>query len=614
MSNQTSSAQQKTHRKILQAIRVHWSSLPRLLLLFWQSGRKEVIFLLVVSLTTGVAPVIQLVFLRHLIDSVLSIIGGKESLAMVLAWLVLLLLAYVAGNFLFQAQNWIGSSVQELLKARIQEHLLMKAGQLPLGQFEYATYYDQLERAQKGVDDQIFTTVVTIVRIPATFFSIVSLLFYVALGSPLFPFLLLIGTLIPLTLIIRHNKQRYLAERKLTGEERRLDHLEKMLRTRPAAAELRLFHLQDHFLHLRQQLFHGLRNHRLHHERTLVVTHIVGDVGQTLTFGLTLLGVVFLMAEGRFSLGAYATYFNAVIQFQRFLFLFLWSIARIDRDMRYTQDIFEYLNLVQSAPPATGEKEVPQRTNVPAIQFEQVSFRYPGTEQPVLRNLNLCIQPGERIALIGENGAGKSTLAKLLLGLYQPTEGRILVDGRDLRALDFTSWRTQCAMVFQDFMHYHCTARENIGFGDVRQLDNHAAIRSAALKSGVDEVIQRLPQQYETLLGKAYDENGQDLSGGQWQKLALARAYVRNAAVLVLDEPTAALDARAEVEVYRQFRNVSHSKSALLISHRLGSARVADRIVVLENGHIVEEGTHDELLAYDGLYAGMFKLQAHWYH
>ncbi|GCE02699.1 ABC transporter ATP-binding protein [Dictyobacter aurantiacus] len=613
MSSQTSFPKQRTPGQMLRALRGNWGALPRLLLLFWQSGRKEVMFLLVVSLATGVAPVVQLVFLRHLIDSALSFINGQERLSMVLVWLVLLLLAYIAGIFLLQTEHWIGFGVQELLKARIQERLLKNAGQLPLGQFESAAYYDQLERAQKGVDNQIFSTLAFMVQTPATFFSIVSLLFYVALGSPLFPCLLLIGTLLPLTMIIRHHKQRYLAERKLTSDERRLNYFEEMLRTRPAAAELRLFHIQEHFLQLRRHIFNGLRDHRLQQERKLVVTSIIGDVGQTLTLGLTLFGVVALMAAGSFSLGAYATYFNAVIQFQQFLFTFLLDIATIDRDMHYIQDIFEYLDLVQSSQPPNGNRKAQQTPNVPAIQFEQVSFSYPGTEHPVLRNLNLRIQAGERIALIGENGAGKSTLAKLLLGLYQPTEGRILVNGKDLRELDFTSWRTQCAMVFQSFMRYQVTTRENIGFGDLRQLTHEPAIRSAALKSGADEMIQRLPQQYETPLGKAYDENGQDLSGGQWQKLALARAYLRNAAVLVLDEPTAALDARAEVEVYRQFRDVSHGKSALLISHRLGSARLADRIIVLENGHIVEEGTHSELLTHDGLYAAMFKIQAHWY-
>jgi ATP-binding cassette subfamily B protein len=617
MSSQTSQgivpAKKKTPIEILREIRGRWGYIPRLLLLLWQSGRKEVIFLLAISLADGVAPVIQLALLRRLIDSSLNFIGGKESLFIVLVWLVLLLLAYIAGGFLFRTVNWIGNSIQEQLRSRIQERLLTNAGQLPLGQFEYAEYYDCLERAQKGLDDRIFSTMSFLVHMPSLFFSIVSLLFYVSLGSPFFPLLMFIGTLIPLTLNIRHNKKRYWVERKLTGEERRLDYFEQMLRTRPAAAELRLFHLQEHFLHIRRRIFNSLRDHRLKHERELAVTGIFGDIGQTITFGLVLFGVVVLMTDGRFSLGEYATYFNAVMEFQRFLFIFLWHTALIDRDMLYIRDIFEYLDLVESPQQSNGNKKTQHVANVPAIQFEGVSFSYPDTEQPVLRKLNLCIRPGERIALIGENGAGKSTLAKLMLGLYQPTEGRILADDRDLRELDFTSWRTQCAMVFQDFMRYQFTARDNISFGDLLQLDNHSAIHSAALKSGADKVIQHLPQQYETVLGKAYDENGQDLSGGQWQKLALARAYLRNAAVLVLDEPTAALDARAEVEVYRQFRDVSHGKSALLISHRLGSARLADRIIVLENGQIVEEGTHDELLAHNGLYASMFKLQAHWY-
>jgi len=244
--------------------------------------------------------------------------------------------------------------------------------------------------------------------------------------------------------------------------------------------------------------------------------------------------------------------------------------------------------------------------------FENVGFGYPGSDRLVLRGVSLHIRAGERLALVGENGAGKTTLAKLLLGLYRPTEGRVLVDGVDLTHLDPQVWRRHAAAVFQDFQQYHLTVRENIVFGDLDQRDDEEAIRQAARLSGAASVIGDLPQGYDTLLGKDF-EDGQELSQGQWQKIAVARAYLRDADVLVLDEPTAALDARAEVEVYRQFRDVSAGKTVLLISHRLGSARLADRILVLNGGAIVEQGTHADLLVLGGRYAHMLGVQAQWY-
>jgi ATP-binding cassette subfamily B protein len=251
--------------------------------------------------------------------------------------------------------------------------------------------------------------------------------------------------------------------------------------------------------------------------------------------------------------------------------------------------------------------------HVPEVYFERVTFAYPGSEVLVLDGVDLRICAGERIALVGEKGAGKTTLAKLLLGLYRPRGGRIWVDGRDLDDLDLFGWRERVGAVFQDYVRYQITTRENIGFGNLSRVEDEEAIGMAARKSGADELVSGLSSGYETVLGRVHDPSGQDLSVGQWQKLAIARAYLRDAQILVLDEPTAALDARAEVEVYRQFRDMSVGKSVLLISHRLGSARLADRIVFLEGGRIVEDGSHDDLMRQGGRYAEMFQIQAGWY-
>ena len=227
--------------------------------------------------------------------------------------------------------------------------------------------------------------------------------------------------------------------------------------------------------------------------------------------------------------------------------------------------------------------------------------------------IDFTLSPGERVALVGRNGAGKSTLAKLLLGLYRPTDGRISMDGVDRDEIDAVEWRRKVAAVFQDYVRFELTARDNIGFGDLPRIEETPALELAAARSDSAGFISTLPASYDTMLGRAFDEKGQDISNGQWQRLASARAYFRDAPVLVLDEPTAALDAKAEVEVYRRFSDMSEGKSVLLISHRLGSARLADRIVFLDGGRIVEEGSHEELMALGGRYATMYSVQSEWY-
>ena len=231
----------------------------------------------------------------------------------------------------------------------------------------------------------------------------------------------------------------------------------------------------------------------------------------------------------------------------------------------------------------------------------------------VLKGLDLTIKSGERVALVGRNGAGKSTLARLLLGLYRPTAGSIEIGGIDLRDMEPSKWRRRVAAVFQDYFRFELTAKHNIGFGDLARLDERASIESAAAKGGAASFLASLPNGYDTMLGRSFDEGGQDISAGQWQRLASARAHFREASVLVLDEPTAALDAKAEVEVYKRFRDMSEGKSVLLISHRLGSARLADRIVFLKDGRVAEQGTHDELIAMKGAYAELYSIQADWY-
>jgi ATP-binding cassette, subfamily B, bacterial len=590
------------------SVRERWRYLGRLLRLLWTLSPGAMAVNAAVTLLIGLAPLATLVALRHLVDAAVRA-TDRARLGEALIWVV----AYAAAAA-GEGTTWILGSrlrdrIQDRMRIGIQERVIARAQALPLLMFEQPEFYDQLQRIEKGIDSRLFSTMSFIFRLGNNLVTVLSLLVYVGAAHASLPLILTAGTVGSLLFRLRLLRQRYFLERKQTEPQRRLDYLAALMSGREAAAEIRLFGLRDTLLPSWEQLALGLRDERLGMAEREFRFAGITSAGQSLTFGLALLVIVYRVSRGLLSVGQYAAFVAVVQQFQMLLWVLIWDTALIDNDLRYIRDFFLYLDL---SPEASGAARLPDGSLRQGILFERVRFTYPGSDRPALDGIDLQIRPGERIALVGDNGAGKTTLAKLLLGLYPPTEGRILADGTDLRDLDPVVWRRRSAAVFQEFQQYHLTLPENNAFGNLERAGDEAAIERAARLSGAAEVVATLPQGYNTLLGKEFEE-GTELSLGQWQKIAVARAYLRDAEVLVLDEPTAALDARAEVEVYRQFRDVSEGKTVLLISHRLGSARLADRILVLDGGRIVEEGSHAELMRRGGVYARMLGAQAQWY-
>jgi ATP-binding cassette subfamily B protein len=636
------SARGRSDSRHIDSIGQRWRYLPRLLQLLWELGPRHLVLLALFSMAAGLLPVVSLVLLQRLVDSAAGVINGTVPLVVALLWLAGLLLAHFFHAITdFWENGWAGlmTDTQAQLKARAQERFLAKASRLSLAAFERPDFYDQLLRAERGIEARLLNTIEYLMPIPADLLAAVGLLLYVGSAHFLFPIILLAG-LLPITITNTQKfRKGYALERQQAAPERMMQYLGDLMVERQAAAEIRLFGLREYLLSKRQRLFAQLRQERLGLARAYLRRSVLSMTGEQLTAGLVLAGVVVLIARGHLSVGYFAAYWTAAERFRSSLGFLLRSVAVIDTDLRYIGDLFDYLDVAEErGAPAPGRQSgreaatidptPPWRKDhlfgigshaalaaggVPTVRFEAVSFIYPGSERLVLDRIDLALHPGERLALVGENGAGKSTLAKLLLGLYSPTSGRITVNGTDLNEIDPSHWRAQVAAVFQDFVRYELTVRENITYGDLQRLEDEDILLAAAIRSGADQVIAALPGGYTTVLGKSYEEEGQDLSTGQWQKLAIARAYFRDASVLVLDEPTAALDARGEVEVYRRFRDMAEGKSVLLISHRLGSARLADRIVVLEEGRVVEEGRHADLLRRNGRYAEMYSIQASWY-
>ncbi len=608
-SNSTAYSSVEAHPR--DSARVRWRYLPRLWRLLWTLGRRELSIVVAFSIVGGLLPLVVLLMLRRLVDSAVGIIAGTRSFREASVWLAALLAALFGREIVQLTGRWLGDDIQERLKARAQEQLMRKAARLSLATFERPSFYDQLQRAQQGLDTGLFRTMESLLPIPSYLVTAASLLLYVGTAHALFPVILLAG-LLPLHLAGQRFAQKlYRLERAQTAPQRTLRYLSELMTERRAAAEIRLFGLQTHLLEKREALCRTLKHERLRLARAQLGSFMRSTVTEQLTYGSVIAGTVVLVAVGRLSVGYLAAYLGAAERFRDAVAFLLHSARTVDNDLRYIRDLLDYLDLEEET--AGAEDKVAHLEHVPTIRFERVSFTYPGAAHPVLEEIDFTLRPGEHLALAGENGAGKSTLAKLLLGLYQPTGGRITVGDVDLTEIEPRAWRARAAAVFQDYVRYELTARENIGFGDLTRLHDDAAIRTAAAAGGADEVVAALPSAYETVLGRAYDAAGQDLSAGQWQKLALARAYLRAARLLVLDEPTAALDARTEVDIYQRFHELARGKTVLLISHRLGATRLADRILFLASGRIVEAGTHAELIARGGRYAQMYAIQSQWY-
>ncbi len=524
-------------------------------------------------------------------------------------WLAGLLLVFLASNLLSSVRGPVADEFQETVRHYIEEQCHRKVQRLSLTQLQDATLYDLLRRARQGAEQRVINALGFIWSTASLSIALITLLFYLGSIHPALPLLLAVGSTPGIILRAKHLTQRYLLHRTQTADERRFASISHLLVDRQAAAEVRLYGIAPWLMKQASMLLRQLRRQRLQHERKQAGVILWASACNAATYAATMAFAIQLMMDRQILLATCVALFYTVETFQANYNSLAWNIAVVYDDLLYLQDFFTFLAIPE---PVAASELAMTGPVTSSVEWRDVSFAYPGNDSPVLTEINLVIHPGERIALVGENGAGKSTLAMLLMGLYQPTSGEIVVDGRGLRNLNLADWHKRIGTVFQDFTRYQTSVRDNIGFGHTENSGDTAAITAAAQRSGAMEFIKTLPHGLDTLLGRNF-HNGVELSTGQWQKLAIARAYFRPAEILILDEPASGLDAKAEAAVYEHFAHMAAGKTVVLISHRLGSARLADRIVVLQAGRIVEEGSHRQLLTADGEYASMYRAQAEWY-
>ena len=583
--------------------------LPRVVRLLWtaDAGGATTIFLL--SAGAGLFVVAEVHVLRRMIETAQQVVEGDGQLMTGLWWGGALGALALLQAVVEQGKRILDLRFEGRLRAHVEGRCYEQAQAMPLEWFEHAGHYDQLHRVRRGMASRLSDLMVCFWEGLSHLVGLVSLLVYLAQFHWALPLLLAAGSTPGVLLFGRFLHRKYYVQRELAPHERRFAVYTGLLTGREAAAEVRLFGLAGWLL---DQV--AVLRRRLDRERLQLAARELRQTG--FNGGLTglahIVALVFsvgLLVVGRVSIGTAAALFAAIERFQRDYADFVNLMVGAYGDMRYLQDYFEFmdgprLNLEEG-------RRLPGQVRE-GIGLENVSFTYPGGERPALTNLKLTIRPGERVALVGENGAGKTTLIKLLLGLYRPTAGRIVVDGVDLNEMALADWYRRFGTVFQDFVRYETTVRENVVFGWLEGRDDARALAATVARSGAAEVVAALPEGLDARLGKEF-QAGVDLSVGQWQKLAIARAYFRPADILILDEPASALDAKAEAAVYEHFARMAEANTVLLISHRLGSCRIADRILVLREGALVEQGTHAELLAAGGEYAALYRLQAAWY-
>jgi ATP-binding cassette, subfamily B, bacterial len=582
-------------------------NVPPVLHFVWESGPSIVFWNITIRVLVAFLPVAIGIIGRFIIDGV-NRIRLHQTLPQHFWWLVSgeLALAVITG-ILSRTVDYFDQLLADRYTHHVSVEVMRKAAALDVTVYEDPVFYDRLERARVQATDRL-AMIQQMGRLIQQSVTAIAFSAVLVRYSPFLLFLLVAGIL-PAFLGESHFAfLTYAKNFRQTPVRRQMDYLRQVGGSKEAAKELKLFNLSkyltDRFTVLSQNIYEenvALNRRRLFWGGLLA---ILGQLGYYGAYAYSIWRTI----QGYYSIGDLTLITTAIVQAMSNIQQAFSTASGVADQALFLTDLLAFFEMKPRVESKPNGLRAP-RPVVNGFEFRNVSFAYPGSARRVLKDFNFTLRPGERVALIGENGQGKTTIVKLITRLYDPTEGEILLDGVDLREYDLQDLHSEIGVIFQDFMRYEMTARENIAVGRIEVPHQPEEIEYAAEKSLAAGVVAKLSGGYDQMLGRRF-EGGVDLSGGEWQKIALARAYLRDAQLLILDEPTAALDARSEFEVFERFAELTFGKMALLISHRFSTVKMADRIVVLEGGRLVEEGSHAHLMALGGRYAGMFEMQA----
>lgn len=583
--------------------------------LVWQTSRRLTSGLMLLTLAAGVLPAIAAYIGKLIVDAVVLAMQVHQETGLLeyqplLNYVLLEALVLTGISAVQRATAAHQALLRALLGQKVNEMILEKAQTLSLTQFEDSEFYDKLTRARREASVRPLALVNKTFSLLQNAIALASFAFLLIQFSPWALLLLFVGALPVFIAEAKFSGDAFQIFRRRSPETRTQMYLETVMAREDSIKEVKLFQLGSLLLGRYKSIFDTL----FREDRKLILRRetwgfILGLLG-TLTFYAAYAWVVLETVLGKITLGDMTMYLLVFKQGQNAVSASLTSVSGMYEDNLYLSNLYEYLE--QPVPVESGQ--ITEGTQPgDGLRFEQVSFTYPGSRHPALQQISLHLKPGESLALVGENGSGKTTLIKLLTRLYDPDEGRILLDGSDLKDWHPHTLRQRIGVIFQDFVRYQFLVGENIGMGDVEAFSDEPRWKKAAEAGMADDFIQRMSQGYQTQLGRWF-KGGQELSGGQWQKIALSRAFMREKAdILVLDEPTAAMDAEAEAQMFEYFRQHTLNKMAILISHRFSTVRMADQIIFIEQGQILEQGSHEQLMTLDGRYAHFFNLQASGY-
>lgn len=592
-----------------------------ILKLVWNTGHWIPVLLAFVALFKGVTPVIGSLISQRILNGLQVVIqtGPQPESTFWSSSVLYLLIALIVYRLLILVVNNISSALNriagEKVVKEVKEQIMTKSKEIDLASFDNAAFYEKMENAEREAGHRPLHILTQTLGIISSVIELISFM-VVLLSAPGLSWITFVVVLVSVpsaivNFVYRRKNFRYM--RFSSKERRQMNYFSSVLVDKDLVKEVRLYDLADNFI---ARYFTAFKTY-YKGLRKLILTEGAWQIFFSVITGVTNLVFYIMIAirvfTGEFQIGDYTLYTGAIASVATCISTLIASSGTIYEGTLFIDNLIAFLNEKQTIVPSQLPAETVTHGTAHTIEFQNVTFRYPGTQKDVLKNVSFTIQPGQTLALVGLNGAGKTTLIKLLTRLYDPTSGRILLDGKDLKTYDVKSLYQTFGIIFQDFGKYALTVKENIQLGDIHKADSAENVEYAARQSTAGDYIEKLPDGYHTPLMRIFEQNGLELSIGQWQKLAIARAFYADSDIMILDEPTASLDPIAEQEIFNQFDQLRNNKTTVFVSHRLSSATIADRILVIEHGVLIEQGSHRELMAQQGKYYNLFTTQSRRY-